>query len=264
MKKLLVDAGNSGIKWAFLDNGQLSKMQSNLYENSTPFDKFKDIFEQQLIENDIDKVVMVSVLGDNYISAVKKLSQDAKLIFINAKPLEKLAGVTSAYSEPHKLGPDRLVAMIAAYHLETTHASIVIDSGTATTIDAVDAQGQHLGGLILPGLDLCSQSLLEKTEMLASFNKSKHKYEPSIFSTNTKQAIASGSLFGLVGAIENICLMMEKEIRQKQNSNIVIKKLICGGSASKLLPYLSKEFIHHEDLIMQGLKNISEQDKKPN
>lgn len=268
MKKLLIDAGNSGIKWALLDtlldSGQLSNMQSCLYGNNTPFDKFKDIFEQQQEKSKIDEIIMVSVLGDNFIAATKKLSQDAQLKFINTKPSIQLAGVTSAYSEPHKLGTDRLVAMIAAYHLEKSQASIVIDSGTATTIDAVDAQGQHLGGLILPGLDLCSQSLLEKTEMLTSFNESKHEHEPNIFSTNTKQAIASGSLFGLVGAIESICLKIEKEIQQKNNSSMVIKKLICGGSASKLLPYLSKEFKYHEDLLMQGLKIISEQDKKPN
>jgi hypothetical protein len=56
---------------------------------------------------------------------------------------------------------------------------------------------------------------------------------------------------------------MEKEI-QKNNGNIVIKKLICGGSASKLLPYFPKEFKHHEDLLMQGLKIISKQAQKSN
>jgi type III pantothenate kinase len=273
VKKLLIDAGNSAIKWALLDsslesgqlfNERLSKIQSCVYGSSTPFDKFKDVFEQQRRKIEIDAVVMVSVLGDGYIAAAKKLSQESKLKFTNAKPSLQLAGVTSAYSEPHKLGADRLVAMIGAHHLETNQASIVVDSGTATTIDAVDAQGQHLGGLILPGIDLCSQSLLEETEMLALFNQSKSRYEPNIFSTNTKQAIASGSIFGLSGAVKNICLIMEKEIRQKNNSSIVIKKLICGGAASKLLPYLSKEFKHHDDLLMQGLKIISEQDKKPN
>ena len=270
MKKLLIDAGNSGIKWAFLDtfleSDQLSKMQSCLYGESTPFDKFKDVFEQQLKNSEIgiDEVVMVSVLGDSYIATARKLSQESKLKFTNAKPSAQLAGVTSAYSEPHKLGADRLVAMIAAYHLETSQASIVVDSGTATTIDAVDAQGKHLGGLILPGIDLCSQSLLEKTEMLALFNESKNGYEPNVFSTNTKQAIASGSIFGLAGAIRNICLIMEKEIQHTNNTKLVIKKLICGGSASKLLPYLPEEFKHHDDLLMKGLKIISEQDKKPN
>ena len=266
MKKLLIDAGNSSIKWALLntllDTNSLSKMNSRPYENNTPFDTFKLVLEQQRKKYEIDEVIIVSVLGDSYITAAKKASQNAKLEFVNAKPLKELAGVTNAYNEPHKLGTDRLVAMIAAYHLEKTQASIVVDSGTATTIDAVDAQGQHLGGLILPGLDLCSQSLLDKTELLAEFNEGKHDFEPNIFSTDTKQAIASGSLFGLVGAINDICLKMENEIQQRSSGNIIVKKLICGGSASKLLPYLSKEFKHHEDLLMQGLKIISKQNKK--
>lgn len=264
MKKLLIDAGNSGIKWALLDHGQLSSMQSCLYGSYSPFEKFNDVFKQQQKLSNFDEVIMVSVLGDDYKATVKKLLQAAKHKFFIINSSSELAGVTSAYNEPHKLGTDRLVAMIASYHLEASQASIVIDSGTATTIDAIDAHGQHLGGLILPGIDLCSQSLLEKTEMLSSFSENKHKYEPNIFSTNTKQAITSGSLFGLIGAIKHICLIMEKEIQQKNISNIVIKKIICGGSASKLLPYLPQEFKYHENLLMQGLKVISEQNEKPN
>ncbi len=268
MKKLLIDAGNSGIKWLLLDNEQLSKMQSCLYENDSAIEQFKTVLKEQLKQSKIDEVIMVSVLGDHYIEVAKNYSLQTNLRFTNIEPRAELAGVTNAYTEYHKLGADRLVAMVAAYHLEPNQASIIVDSGTATTIDAVDAQGQHLGGLILPGLDLCSQSLLEGTEQLASFNENKHKFEPNVFSIDTKQAIASGSLLGLAGAIDNICIKMEEAIQQKAQQHskdkVIIKKLICGGGAVKLLAHLSTEFTHQEDLVMQGLRIITEQDKKLN
>ncbi len=266
MKKLLIDAGNTSIKWCILDSGRLSNMQSCLYEKNPPINTFSDVLNEHLKTPEINEIVMTSVLGNKYIEDAQKHVHHAKLKFINIEASKHLAGVINAYKECHKLGVDRLVAMVGAYHLDSNRVSIVVDSGTATTIDAVDDQGQHLGGLILPGLDLCSQSLLEGTEQLATHHQSVHQYEPDIFSTDTKQAIASGSLFGLAGAIDNICVKMEKEIqlRRHQNSKgeITVRKLICGGSAITLLPYLSIEFTHHEDLVMQGLKVISEAEKK--
>ena len=263
MKKLLVDAGNTGIKWSLLGGGKLSKMQSYQYRKRSPIDAYFGILEEQLKTSKVDEVVMVSVLGADYIEAAKKYTHQVNLRFFNVEPSAKLAGVKNAYIEPHKLGTDRLVAMVAAYHLYMNKVSIVIDSGTATTIDAVDSKGQHLGGLILPGLDLCSQSLLEKTEQLTSFYESYQSSELNIFSKNTKQAITSGSLYGLAGAIGNICVKMEEEIQLRASQNVkdntIVRTLICGGSAEKLLPHLPTKFIHCENLIMHGLKIISDE-----
>jgi len=268
MKKLLVDAGNTSLKWAFLETSlgkdSLTQMQSCAYGKQTPSYTFRKVLEQQLNTQKIDEIILVSVLGDAYISTTEKLAKQQNIKFISIQSSQKLAGVTSAYGEPHKLGADRLVAIIAAYHLKPNQASIVVDTGTATTIDAIDINGQHLGGLILPGLEICSESLLENTKMLTAFNKSKSAFEPNIFAKNTKQAIASGSLFGLVGAITNICLTMEKAIRLNNSHIININKIICGGSAYKLTPYLSNDFNHHNDLLMQGLKIITKHHMKTN
>ncbi len=262
-KKLLIDAGNSSLKWAFLEAHPptfkgclLSRMHSVLYAEKSPRDVFKDVLTMQQISN-IDTVVMVSVLGGDFSRSSKELCTQYSLELALVKSIAQLAGITVAYDQPDKLGTDRLVAMVAAHHLASNQACIVVDAGTATTIDAVDAQGQHLGGLILSGLDLCSQSLLKNTELLASRNDSKQSFEPKLFSNDTKQAIASGSLFGLAGAIDTICFNMEKEIQNKSMDSIRIKKFICGGSANEMTPYLKTDFIFAEDLVMQGLKIIS-------
>lgn len=272
MKQLLIDAGNSSMKWALLDKGVLSEMRRCMYEDTLPIKKYQEILSKQLEAFHIDTVVIVSVLGSSFIEKAKKLALQSSVSFIGVKSLDQLAGVSNAYNEPHKLGADRLVAMIGAHNLkddllnstseQAIQASIVVDSGTATTIDAIDPYGQHLGGLILPGLDLCSQSLLTLTELLPVFSKSTKEFEPKLFSVDTKQAIASGSFFGLSGAINDVCSKMEKEIRRDLKNKMGIRKLICGGAAKQLLPQLSDDFLIKEDIIMQGLKIISEFENK--
>jgi len=265
-KTLLIDAGNSSLKWALLEEHPptftaclLSEMHSVIYTEKSPADVFNDILLMQK-GSDINAVVMVSVLGDDFSRSSKEHCEKYGLELTLVKSELQLAGITVCYDEPYKLGADRLVAMIAVHHLANNQACIVVDAGTATTIDAVNAQGQHLGGLILPGLDLCSQSLLKNTKLLATRvlkNKDKQPFEPKLFSNDTKQAIASGSLFGLAGAIDTICLNMEKEIQNKSMDSITIKKFICGGSANEMIPYLKDDFIFVEDLVIQGLKIIS-------
>ena len=271
-KKLLIDAGNSSLKWAFLEAHPptfkgclLSKMHSVLYAGKSPIEVFKDVLAMRQ-NADIDTVVMVSVLGKDFNHSSKKLCTQNTLQLTLVKSSTQLAGITVAYDEPEKLGADRLVAMIAAHHLANKQACIIVDTGTATTIDAVDVQGLHLGGLILSGLDLCNQSLLKNTELLASHSSpsppiigksNKQPFEPKLFSSDTKQAINSGSLLGLTGAIDTICLNMKTEIQNRSMDSITIKTFICGGSAKEMIPYLKTDIVFVEDLVIQGLKIIS-------
>ena len=257
---LLIDAGNSSLKWSILKNQHLSEQQSCFYSEHTAIQQFKKLLENKA--SSCDHILMVSVQGTEFNQKARQIAQEHSLSFRQIKSVQSLAGVTNAYDEPHKLGTDRFVAMIAAYHLNNEQqqkACIIIDSGTATTIDAVDANGNHLGGLILPGIDLCSSSLLQNTQQLALWGKAKNQteFKPKLFSKNTIDAIGSASIFGLSGAIQQICLNMEKAIRQ-EDKNISITKFLCGGSAELLLPFMDSDFHLQKDLIMLGLQVISE------
>ena len=266
MNTLLIDAGNSNIKWSLLDKGQLDKMKSRAYNKVRPISVYQEILTQSLKDFKVSEVVIVSVLGDKFIEEAKEYALSSVDNFINVKSEPRLAGVTNSYNDFSKLGADRFVAMIAAHHLDNSEkktSTIVVDSGTATTIDAVDMHGQHLGGVILSGLDLCSQSLLENTELLPLFNKERETFEPNIFSSDTTQAISNGSLYGLAGAITHISFLMEKEIMKRDNNAGNINKIITGGAAKKLHPYIDRTFKIHNNLLMMGLKVIAEMEQQP-
>jgi len=270
MKTLLIDAGNSHLKWAMLSDDEVSG-ENTLTEQISISHQYElpiEIFEKIVTtNNDSHTVLMVSVLGGTFSRAAEKIALAQEMKFIEITSEKELSNIKNGYKNPTKLGADRFVGIISAHHLHNTstndkHACIVIDSGTATTIDAVDINGKHLGGVILPGLHLCSESLLENTELLGLWGNETKDFTPECFSTETTQAIASGCLLGHAGAIEHICNMMEQKlIKLSQDTNqegIKVKRVICGGAAESLLPHMQDEYDLQQNLLMFGLKVIKE------
>lgn len=260
MKTLLIDAGNSSLKWASLKNGELSGQVSQPYENKMP---------QQLVERllnskrgKLDKLIIASVLDDAFMQDVESLCKKNSILCQSVKSVKEMDGLKNAYDEPEKLGVDRFVAMLGARFLYPDHASIIIDIGTAATIDAVKANGQHLGGLILPGSILCRDSLLKNTALLEKWSKTYNQLKVDIFSTETTQAIASASVLGLAGAIESIVSKMKSDERMADQKKI--KTILCGGGAEMIIPYLESDFNYHKNLLMVGLQAISQCSKDSN
>ena len=259
--KLLIDVGNTYLKWSVASNDGLTESRRRFYFEYAPVQQFERLLIKESAS--CDSIIMVSVLGDEFNDKAHEIARKYDLFFTQVRSEEVLSGVTNAYDEPHKLGADRFVAMIGAYHLSNKQqgkekACIIVDSGTATTIDAVDKQGKHLGGLILPGLDLCRRSLLQNTKQLSRWGKPENNIELTchLFSTNTVDAIHSASILGLSGAVEQISLNMKKEIQLLDNQ-IQVDIYLCGGSAEIILPYLQFKFKLQKDLIMQGLKVVT-------
>ncbi|MEB8431278.1 type III pantothenate kinase [Cocleimonas sp. KMM 6892] len=269
MKTLLIDAGNSQLKWAILDDDSLlSEQHSQSHQYELPIEVFEKIVSAN---TDCDSVIMVSVLGGTFSRAANKITLELQMKFIEITSTNKLGKIENGYKDPTKLGADRFVGILSAYYLNNNSESnktacIVIDSGTATTIDAIDGNGKHLGGVILPGLKLSSESLLQNTELLGLWGNESNEFIPECFSKETTQAIASGCLLGQAGSIEHICNLMEKRIieqhensHEKKQENVEIKRVICGGAAESLLPYMQGEYDLHQDLLMSGLKVIKEE-----
>jgi type III pantothenate kinase len=149
------------------------------------------------------------------------------------------------------LGADRFVGMVAAHHLANQQACLVVDCGTAVTIDAVTAEGQHLGGVILPGLQLSADALIARAQNRLSLSLE----NPSVFADKTARAIGGGCLFGLIGAIEGICTRM-----QQAQPQVKWVKILTGGDASFLQTWLGESFQVIPDLLMQGLRFMTEQE----
>jgi type III pantothenate kinase len=108
------------------------------------------------------------------------------------------AGVTNGYRNPGQLGCDRFASLIGARHRYPGRALLIVTAGTATTVDALDATGRFVGGMILPGLRTMAQSLAVNTALLPAVEDARTE---RLFADNTQDAIVSGCIHAQVGAI---------------------------------------------------------------
>lgn len=232
--KFCVDAGNTRIKWA-IGSG----------EHWQQFGQHPTAQAAELDWSDWDapsgQVWISNVAGDaveqQLRTACEMRGWQARFIASEVRR----AGVHNAYAHPTQLGVDRWAALLGAWQ-QVQGAVVVVNCGTATTIDTLSEQGVFLGGLIVPGLTLMQRSLTHATAQLPL---GAGCY--AAFPDNTQDALFSGALQATLGAIE----------RQRAQSPQAAL-LLTGGAAQQVLPYLpdARWAVH---LVLQGISRLSEE-----
>lgn len=239
---LLVDAGNTRLKWAFSRGGLLSPSGQVAYADRPVFSDLWDGVSRP------QRILLASVADEKMTTDLRQWFQsswDVPLEMVTAR--RRACGVENCYENPERLGADRWAAMIAA-HRRFAGNVCVIDCGSATTVDVVTARGRHLGGLIIPGLDLLRSSLCEN---MAAIRGRVDDFGSGLLACETLSAVGMGSLQATVGLIERVQGEVAKQVKGTLTS------VICGGNAADLLPLLSGEVHPEPDLVLQGLNIIA-------
>ena len=242
---LLIDSGNTSIKWALMRDGSPMEVSSCLSKDAS---RLHEIWERCDVPH---RVIVANVAGgrvaDEIGKAVNVLWQlDAEFILSS----QYCCGLTNSYDDPEKLGVDRWMAMVAAYQMKDGPV-IVIDCGTAVTIDLVNEKGVCLGGVIMPGLNLAFQCLNYGTDAIDTITSDNSMM--SSLSLSTQDAVAAGVLLGLAGGIEKVIM------EQALSVDATVAVLITGGDAVKVMPYLTTPVEYHEDIVLLGLKFLADQ-----
>lgn len=244
---LLIDIGNTRIKWARLESGTLSHQQAAVHADWTDqacADAFAELPRP-------DRVLVSNVGGERVGALVRNVAQSRWALepsFVQAAA--DAAGVRNAYPDVWRLGVDRWVAMIGAYALHR-RSVCVVSIGTAATIDGVTANGQHLGGVIVPGPDLMMQSLLNNTSGIAQRAQS-GSIGAGVFANNTLGAIHQGSLHAVAALVERIVESMRSQSQDEP-------QLVLTGGASAEVGRLIR-FPHSAipDLVLRGLAVLAD------
>jgi type III pantothenate kinase len=163
---------------------------------------------------------------------------------------EELGGVRSSYPNPAQLGCDRFASAIGAHALFPNAPLIVATCGTATTIDAINADGVFVGGMILPGLGLMATSLAKNTAQLPQVALQTSLTQP--FADNTDGAIVSGCLAAQAGAIERAVAAHAKAHR-----DVEISCILAGGAADLIAPHLTIAHRRVDNLVLIGLQTVA-------
>lgn len=246
---LLIDIGNTRLKWAELRDGVLSA------QSAVPHARVDRnvLLEQMLATVHRPTRVLISNVGgrdilEACVAAIRaRWSIEAETIVSTARA----AGVTNAYREPAKLGVDRWLAIIAA-HARQEGSACVVSVGTAMTIDGVDASGRHLGGVIVPGPHLMISSLLSNTSDIAT-RMSDEQTVHRVFANHTKAAVHQGCAQALAGLIDRALAEMEREVGARP------RLLLTGGACDIVAPLIGTHE-RVEDLVLRGLAVLARGD----
>ncbi len=245
--QLLIDAGNTRIKWAVpghgLGAGTMPEWQHLASVSHDEMDGLQAAWQGM----HFDKVLISNVAGvpvrEKLTLLLQSVQPGVEITWFASQP--QIAGVHNTYRNPAQLGCDRLASMIAAHHLFPQQDLIVATCGTATTVDALTSTGEFRGGMILPGLKLMAESLARNTAQLPQVAESTDVSK--IFADNTDQAIVSGCISAQVGAIQHAV----RSLAQQQSQ--VINCVISGGAAPYLTAHLSIPYQHVANLVLTGL-----------
>jgi len=241
---LLIDIGNTRLKWASGQSGAPGELHSVQHYGGLPID-LHAAWEQLVAP---DRVLVSNVGGDQMGAAVELACRS----YWNCPPrfaqTERSAkGVTIAYEHPARLGVDRWLALIAAHQICQGPPVVILDAGTAITYDLLLGDGCHLGGLILPGIEMMRDGLLAGTHI----PRAEPEELDGSWATDTGTAVAAGSIQAPAALAERLCHRLAEQAGAEP------ELILTGGDAERLLPAVHRPGRHQPDLVLQGLALVA-------
>ena len=251
---LLIDIGNTRLKWGcennlrieqtgFLDSARLSR--SGLDDGMSSIAKPKSVWVSSVGSLASHKVLVEWLL--------QRYQLNAQVV----KVRQPVAGFSNAYADLDALGVDRWVAAIGARECAQVEGAvresakpkniIIIDVGTAITIDCLTADNIFQGGVIYPGYRLMHDSLVGGTVGI----KSEFFETDQIIGKTTSECVNSGIAFGVAGAVERIVVEMQESI------GAATQIVVTGGGAQALLDKARLDARYEPNLVLQGLMKIA-------
>ncbi|HEX2495128.1 MAG TPA: type III pantothenate kinase [Steroidobacter sp.] len=240
---LLIDIGNTRIKWARWSAGRMNEQTAIAHANLTA-----ERLRAAMIEGaPRPQRVLASNVGGARVGELTaecvKAEWNIEIEFVQSTA--SAGGVRNAYPEPEKLGVDRWLAVIAA-HAMTPRAACVVSVGTAMTVDAVDASGRHYGGVIVPGPDMMIGSLFRSTSEIAR-RAEQGAATDSLFADNTRAAVEQGAMHALAALAERAVRTFEEQVGETPEF------LLTGGAGPRIARALHVPYKLVPDMVLQGL-----------
>jgi type III pantothenate kinase len=236
---LAIDAGNSRVKWGWHDGSRWTALASvSLVEFAAAS---HDINPFAATHEDPERIVISNVAGEGAQQLLVNWTSvfDAAPLWLTGEAAR--CGVRNRYERPEQLGPDRWAALVAAHALHQG-GCLVVNAGTATTVDMLSAAGEFLGGVIVPGVELMRFVLHEHTGRLP-MQEGSMRAAPR----NTADAIETGCRHAQAGTVERMW-------RQMGANPLCI---VSGGNGRELAELLPLPCRYVENLVLDGLGLIA-------
>lgn len=239
---LLLDAGNSRIKWGLRENGDW------VLRGVSPTPELVRL-DADLSKYPCVRALVCCVADDTTRSSLRSLLSPRvdELVWLTAQA--DAHGVLNRYHPPASLGADRYAALVAARR-RALGDCLVVNVGTALTVDALTAQGEFLGGVIAPGPDLMQSALARGTAGVRDFTGA-----PAMFPANTGSAVEAGIALALIGVV----LGMRERLARHAGAGVTI--LLSGGARRRLSGAFTPPVLEVDDLVLEGLFWIAKEER---
>ena len=256
MTVLLVDAGNARLKWAEQKDGVIASPGVAEIGDSAQGAVAK---MRESVSDSVTAIAVSNVAGHQLGVAVQQAFAGARAVPVwYAQSTRVAGGVRNAYAQPEQLGVDRWAALVGASArlraIGVAEPVCVVDAGTALTIDALDSDGTHLGGLILPGISMQRSVLLEATADIAPKARSELDADRrlELFATDTATALERSGAIACAATVDRCAQALGAE-------SVRARVMLAGGDAQALTRWLATDFEICPNLVLEGLAILFEQ-----
>ncbi|QIK38804.1 type III pantothenate kinase [Caldichromatium japonicum] len=247
--RLLIDIGNTNLHWTLDGPGTAWSVASVRHSGGIP----PDLIAAWERLSPPERILVSHVAGPGLAESLTRVARALWRVepeFVRV--IQGYGGIQVAYSQPERLGVDRWLALLAARRLHQ-EATLILDAGTAATFDLLLADGRHLGGLILPGIELMRSSLFAKTQIPPPAEPIKAGL--AYWGTDTQSAIALGSIQALAATAERLYDRLAAE------SGSTPWLVLTGGDAGRIGPFLLRPWTQIADLVLRGLAEAGALDR---
>jgi type III pantothenate kinase len=244
MMRLLVDIGNSRIKWNCAGGESLGSTIAVMRGIGLPVE-LTQAWQSLVPPTAVWAVSVADAEFDAMLTDWVRTHWGLRVNFV--RPARSACGIATRYREPQKLGADRWLAMIGAREQAPV---CVIDCGTAMTLDVLTAQHEHVGGLIVPGLNLMRSSLVKRAPGILAGLNDEINAEDRVLGLDTVSGVQQGTLRAIVGAIKHCMTDIETEFGP-------LARLITGGDGALIQSLLGNEYQYVPDLVLHGLMKVA-------
>ncbi len=235
-----IDFGHTNYKIAYIENKDIVSIKRYSYQENAILDELNILFKNFKCS----KILCASVLNYKVIdSIVSSLPAEMKSILKFFNSSDCLKYINLAYkNDVYKLGIDRALGLVSA-STKTNKDLIVIDAGTATSIDYLDLNRNHIGGIILPGKKIIDSIFYE----MLNFDFFEEDFFKNIFSKNTRSCIENGSLISAYASIDTV---LDRMISTK---DVDVEIFLTGGNFREVIDNCNYSMKHVESLLFDGL-----------
>jgi type III pantothenate kinase len=243
--QLLVDVGNTRLKWARLVQGKLTEHGSAAHRGT--LEHALGVLSDAL-PPDVARVLVANVAGQEIARRLTELARARSGVTPEfVATAAEAFGVRCAYADPSRLGVDRWLGVLAAHRL-AAGAACVVGAGTAVTFDAVDAHGAHLGGLIFAGPRLAAAALDAQTSDIgATAPAGARPLGLDLLGKSTDAAVGNGSMLALAAALDRAVAAVNTALGARS------KVYLTGGDGPHLRGWLETDAELRADLVLEGL-----------